>query len=502
MRSPGRALSVRADAPSAPPARDARVFVSCAFVALLLAVVGFSYPELGPSDDGSERMIGGLLLAATSLIVIWRSVGRDGAPDLSLLAPASLYPLFYGLYFLIPYGILLIDPAAATTQFPQLGLAILLGLIAFLFGCRCAIRFHGKEPRVPGNDTSALSLVITCWIGVVLVAAFWRFRILIGQFYSHAQIYWTGTDATSSFYENFVGELQLPLVLLLGLASQIPSRWRAAARITFYAYSSALFITYVMASMFRASLTVLVFAALSATLHSRLRPKHVVTIGLFGAGALFVIFLLRATDLGNELAGSPNQWKDVVSALSSDRLRGSAPLSRVLGRSDEAGGVSQRATLPLMFIQDIMYQTADDYPFGIGRTFRHETAQFIPRVFWGDKPIFMSTQRLIRARLDMSDVDDSPNAIAQGYYEFGWWGVIGLHFVMGMVISTAALNLQSLPSYFVLFFMWTAYSLVDAGIYLNTLVKLRTCLLFLAMFCVVRITTQLVYRPHHRSRAI
>jgi hypothetical protein len=475
----------RVNYPAHLPGRDARIFVSCAGLTALLAWFGYLYPELAAAGHAAERVIGFVLLMIATVVVIWQCVRADGAANASLTFPAALYPVLYGLYFLIPYGLLITDATAPSERFPQLGLAILVGLVSFLCGCACAQR-RGTAAGVAASEASAAALFVTSWIGILLVVAFWRYRISIGQFYTHAQEYVVGTDATASFFENFAIDLQLPVVLLLALTAQLHSRWARRARVTLSLYAAALLAIYVMASMFRSALTVLIFAVLGAQFGGVLRPKQVVQIGLIGVAALFVVFVVRAANIGDELVGSRNQLRDVAAAVREGRIFSAEAIGSVFGSGDRRSDVSGRATLPLTFIQEIMAQTDAGYPFGWGRTIRHETSEAIPRLFWPNKPVFMSTQRLIRDRLNLSDTDNSPNAIAQGYFELGWFGVAGLHFMMGVLIAGIAARARTVSSYFLLFFMWTAYSMVDAGIYMNILVQLRTCALVFVMFCVVR----------------
>lgn len=462
------------------PVRDVRpliVFASSALAALIFLATVW---RVAPSEQ-VPRTLGFLFWVATVALLTPHMFTRGGKILLDPFSPASFYSIFFAAYYLLPSALLLMDADVSNLRYIELGAAIALAFFCFNFACKVFCSPQIARPILL-NELEARALLLVCWGCMALIALFFYWRVKNGHFYAHANDYTVGTDLTSSLFENFVQHLHLPVILLCGLVAASPTTLARRARLSLFAFVTSSFLLFLAASLFRHAVTLLPLAWVADNLFRRAAVPwrtslKMVTLGLC---ALVLIFTVRASSNGFELANSNNQLADVIRGIANGELADTSKLADAT-LADENTASRGRAVSPLLFLSDVF--EAMDSPtssFGFGRTFLYELSETVPRLLWPDKPTFLSTQILIRQSLGMSLVDNSPHPLLQFYYEFGWPGIAVGFFLMGALMQYIVRNTRTVFMFFVLAFAWTAYIQVEVGLFLNLLVLIRAALILYA----------------------
>jgi hypothetical protein len=99
----------------------------------------------------------------------------------------------------------------------------------------------------------------------------------------------------------------------------------------------------------------------------------------------------------------------------------------------------QRATL-LTQVAHVLELTPSQVPFQNGQTYSYFAVTLIPRLLWPDKPSVSEANRFYQLAYGLSDsrtVDSTSIAVgsmAEGYINFGWFGVISVMLGLGVVL--------------------------------------------------------------------
>ncbi len=374
-------------------------------------------------QEFEARTFAFLILLALACTVSCEIFSREGKAILNAVEPLHFYSVFFAAFYVLPFTLIVLDPRIDGVLYVRVGMAILVGFLAFKCGCRSIKR--AGAPSVELDGASSWALLISSWIAMALVGYLYYWRLRNGNFYTHANSYTVGTDTTSSLLESFVNHLTLPTFFLCGLVASSSTTAARPAKLTIKLYLLSTFLIFLAASQLRFTVTVLIlgWVALHLFERSQIEWKLVLHLATVCVVAAALIFTIRASGAGTGLSDSDNQLRDLWRGVTSGELLDTSQLSSAT-TSTEGTSTVGRAVTPLIFFSDVM-QTLDtpSASFGLGDSFLYELQEIIPRLLWKDKPEFLSTQIFIRGNLGMREVDSSPHPLLQFYYEFGWPGI-------------------------------------------------------------------------------
>lgn len=86
-------------------------------------------------------------------------------------------------------------------------------------------------------------------------------------------------------------------------------------------------------------------------------------------------------------------------------------------------------------------QTPSQVPYQLGGTYSYLAATWIPRVFWPDKPSASEANRFYQVVYGLTTAENLENvaiavgAMTEGYINFGWLGVAGVMFSLGLLFN-------------------------------------------------------------------
>ena len=455
------------------------------FIGIVLALFLLRVTRDMAGTEQRTRAVGFLLILALIYLLSRVVLTRSGRLVLDPFRPRSFYSVFFGLYYVLPFLTLLFDGDASEFRFVQIGAAGVLAFICFQFGC------NWPSPRAVAplvlDGLQARALLVIAYACTAMLGALYYWRLGNGNLYTHANSYEVGTTAASSFFESFVLQLHVPVIFLFGLVASGKARIAGLAKKSLHIFLVLSFLLFVASSQFRLAATILPIGWIANRLFSGciLDWRTALRMGGIAVLALALIFTIRASSAGKDLAGSSNQLFDLASGLvHGDFVDSGLVAEATLGGENRAS--RGRAVAPLMFFNDVI--EALDSPtvsFGYGLTFAHELREVIPRVLWTNKPVFLSTQILIRQQLGMSLVDNSPNPLLQFYYEFGWPGIAVGFFLMGLLLQMLVNRMNSVFVFMLLAFAWSAFIQVEDGLFLNLLVVTRAALIVYAAWSAI-----------------
>jgi hypothetical protein len=114
------------------------------------------------------------------------------------------------------------------------------------------------------------------------------------------------------------------------------------------------------------------------------------------------------------------------------------------GDSEDAqslASMSLRRTSLLTQVAHVIDLTPSEVPFQNGATYKYLAVTFIPRFLWPDKPSVNEANRFYQVAYAMTtesgleDVSIAVGALAEAYINFGWTGVIGIMFMIGLALG-------------------------------------------------------------------
>jgi hypothetical protein len=90
---------------------------------------------------------------------------------------------------------------------------------------------------------------------------------------------------------------------------------------------------------------------------------------------------------------------------------------------------------------NVMELTPSQVPYQGGRTYSFLVAMWVPRTLWPDKPLASEANQFYQVAYgltreeNLQDVSISIGATTEGYINFGWWGVAGIMFGIGLLFN-------------------------------------------------------------------
>jgi len=361
--------------------------------------------------------------------------GGDGNIQIGLLRPSALFSIFYVLYYVAPYLIVTLQGGWEGSDGIVIAGLVLLGCVAWMLGARAnAARLEQiKSHRV--DATAAGALLVVCLLGMVGVAYGFAWRISEGIFFNQSRYFEQNATVVDSIRYVFLSQVQLPIILLLGMLSTVPAPGvKRMAGVLVLLYGSALTILLIMSSQTRPAVTAALFTILAHKLGDPrgIGMRKLAIVAVVGLGAVAVIQALRVT-AKEELAGAENQLIFALrNAISKTGDAIANPESR--GLTEEA--VLSRASGGVVFLAEIRREVdARGGPF-YGEGVVRGLAGLIPRIFWPDKPTTLAPQIVAQELLGFPiTYDASLGPLTQFYFEGGWLGVVGGFALLGWFVA-------------------------------------------------------------------
>jgi hypothetical protein len=418
---------LRTAVPAATVAPPRRRLVWVAGAALLITLTLFSSEDL----TSQQVACAGLLLTiAIGAYLNWAT---------NRIIRAPIWPLFCAVHF-IYYGLAIfsadrISPSRydqgasmAESTLTRAMLVGVLGLLAVWLGRKAAthlpfyggirLRILGMRPHTPFRIYVLLLLGTACnLLGVPL-----------------------GESALRNI--GIVVLLTIPLAAFLWLI--LASTVRGMSKMDL-ALASAFFLTRMLsAARGGVSLTTLVVPPLLVGL-ALVSANRRLPWAILGIAGLLFLFLQPSKGMVREearLSGGQGgsgmgillRWIDLAASGWTDALSGKTPLN------SQFGAVASRSSL-LTLTGVVLEKTPDLVPFQNGSMYPLLLQNMIPRILWSNKPTANEANRFFQVKYgltdeqDLSDVSIACGFEAEGYMNFGWFGVIAAGLFVGIALK-------------------------------------------------------------------
>lgn len=192
---------------------------------------------------------------------------------------------------------------------------------------------------------------------------------------------------------------------------------------------------------------------------------------ILGLAALLFLFLqpskgtvraeaARAEGQGGSAAGLLLRWVELAASGWADALSGKTPLD-----SQFSGAASRSSLLTMTGV--VLEKTPDVVPFQNGSMYPLLLQNIIPRIMWPSKPTMNEANRFFQVKYGLTEEEDLSSVSmacgfeAEGYMNFGWFGVIAVGLFVGIAfkfyectffarncsLAATALGLSLLPGF-------------------------------------------------------
>lgn len=439
------------------------------------------------TDPMSSDLLSLSLLGAAAALAV-RGLLSEGGRGVSVDVrnPCSLYGGFYLLYYLLPYLMLFASGEMTDSRQLEIALLLLVGYGAWFFGTRFG--GGGKAPvrLVTGSGGEDRLFLLLCIAGVVIVAEATLWRIQNGIFFNQARFYEQELTVAASFRDVFAQQVQLPLILFLGLCgtASTPGVARSARRFVLF-YGACTFLLLVLSSQTRPAVTslILLLVAIGMFRPTGVRKRQLLAVGLAGAVAVLAIQGVRIAE-SEDFASAENQFDYAVRNLLPGAVTG---LSGSGAEVEER--LKSRAGGGLVFLSDVMDKVEERGEALKGQGVIFSSFSLIPRFVWPDKPEVLSPQIVVEILLGMPLQDAPYGPITQFYAEGGWPGVVALYFALGWVVAVLTRRATATGGavhWIVLALVWGNLVRVEQEVVLGLLGALRSALLVGVLYWAAR----------------
>ncbi len=463
-----------------PAARSSvRPVVVCGGAFLILFVI------VATSGNAHERVWIATVIGFMAVFVLGTLLDENGCiRGFGLQQPGSLYGFFYFLYYGIPLAFLAAGWEGPTKSLGSLAALVLTGYVAFLIGVKLSgLKLGSGSPLARSfSSEQAQALLALCYIGAWLVYGYYVWRIGIGQFYTHVGYYEQPATRTASLIQNFGGMFCFPVFILAAILTSVNDV--ALARRTrrfLLLYTLSIFVIATAASEFREALTALMFLIVARNAQNRpVRMRHVLISCLAGLIALTVVEGTRQVVQNSGIADSPNQ-----AVYSADHAVDG--INSVLHGETPAviKATLDRATWPVVFLSEVVQALDHGNRYLHGAVLVDSLYSLIPRAFWPNKPVLVSTQLQIEEKLHLPLIDASPGPVTQFYADWGVGGVaIGL-LCFGILLGSLtkyATQSGSPTAWLTLAWIWSVAVQVETDLTLGILVALRHLIIVILVY--------------------
>jgi hypothetical protein len=421
-------------------------------------------------ETGVALWIGLILLTAVLRDTITRTA--DGI-DLSISNLPALYGFSYALYYLNGLVLFSFRSDAPKDNIIEISTLMFLGYLGWRSGLALSGASKAKLCIPVFGYRKAASLLILCWLGFGLVMVGYGYRASVGAFYSHGVGYTQEATLVASFLQNVTFPFEFPAILLTALLSAA-GRMRKQATISLCIFGSILCMVHLLAGEFRWIVTDVVLGVAVLQFAAGLRLTwHRVAAGT--CVCVVVLLLIQGGRIVAEARGG-----GAVGAMESVSLLvdGATTVTDDSMETEATARTSERGSESMLFLSTLIDRVKDGAPYIYWKVMLDELSSVVPRAMWPDKPMFLSTQILIKREFGLPERDDSPGPLIS-YYGFGgplgvfcWLLLFGLF--LGRLQCWAARG-QGLLPWLVLIWVLGAAVSVETDQVLGVVTALRHC---------------------------
>lgn len=476
--------------------------ISNALAAGGITLLGLVFWALSGSDGQPlswSNLIAHTLIGALVVLLAIDLQRPDGKLQIGLSRPAALFAIFYALYYLIPHLIVTLQGGWDGIDDMVTAGLILLGYSAWMIGSRLGeIKpTLTQYARVSVSRSGALGLLAMCVLGMVGVAYGVAWRISEGIFFNQARYFEQAATVVDSFRFVFLAQIQLPIILLLGMlsAGRFPDV-KAIAGTLLFTYGAGLSILLVMSSQTRPAVTAALFTVLALRFGESqgVGMRRLLAVAAVGAIAIVVVqsFRISAKD---EFAGAENQ---LSFALKNALSKTSETIGDAESRRAAGSAVLTRATGGVQFLCEIWHEVEARGGPLYGEGIARGMPSLIPRIVWPDKPATVPPQIVAQELLGFPITYDAAlGPLTQFYLEGGWAGVFAGFALLGWFVAwltRKALAKGQIGWWLALSFTWGHIANLEMEVGLGLATALRGAvaayLLWLVAVGLVRLSPQ------------
>lgn len=434
-----------------------------------------------------------VLVAGVGALIAFGLVVENGYLGIDLAHPTQLYGLCYLQYYVVPFLVLLFASELPHGNELALALSIAIGYVAWVAG-------SGIWRRPAGNYTlsmsgaQALALFAMCLGGIALVAYMYAWRISQETFFNQARYFEFETTITDSIRSVFAQQIQIPIILILGLlASGVHAGIANAARRALWVYGLGLSLVLILSSQTRQALTAILFFVIAIMFYrrERLRLLHVAILVASSVAVVFAVQGLRIMRSA-EFAEAPNQLQYAIENL--------VPEAVALVRGSDVGIIGERLISRgggiITFLSEIMEGVEARGRVFLGQGIMESLYSLVPRFLWEDKPSITAPQIVAQELLSFPVLYDAAlSPLAQFYFEGGWMGVVVGYAALGLFmgwLTNLAFRKQSIGLWIALSFTWAQVANVELELVIGVLGVLRNALLVYLCFRFLTVLVKLI----------
>ncbi len=472
----------RGSQPLAGPAAGATTF---------LAVTAVRSWTRGLASVNGAEWVGVALISIAVAILLVMFVEKDGHLLLSFGEPASLYSLCYGIYYLLPYVLLV-----ATGQLPvgfevRIAWVFLLGLVSFAGGYRLRRGSRDSLGRIAEFGlTESLALMGLGIVGIGLVSYYFGSRIAEGTFVTHGRDYIQAPTVLAGFRDVFAGGWQLPTVLVFALAGSCANRViRRRARLMCWGYGISLMLVLLFSSQTRPAIILLILLVSLDSFRglSRIRTRK---LAVLGAGAVAcVLFVQGVRTQQGEFLSAANQLRFAAERSWAAAASGVTHESGVIYEQ-----VSARMSGSVDFL-NLLMRVSDGAGFLLGSEVASWATPNIPRVLWSDKPVTDAPPQSVQLAYGIPRFDAPLGAVLELFIQAGAIGVALGFLVLGMAMQKVAKWLRqsgSAGAWLVFVFVLPGLLNLELEMMQSILGALRNGVIAWVMYRVLRFAVEVV----------
>jgi hypothetical protein len=370
-----------------------------------------------------------MFLVPWSSFLVWRQQNRGGLPIFALVGFAYWWYFAIGLFWLDRtifsrgYSVVEVNDVDGAMRLALVGVAC-VGL-----GMNVQLSFLRPSRQLELNDHA------TSWLYVrlILVAG------TVGSLAANNSTKLLGPQGRNVM-EILISTVPMTAMLLL-LRKCLTDRGAKLDKLLLSIYFPVMVVGGIASGWVGASVTLgLVFGAMYVLVHGKVPWK------VMAVSAAAVLFLQVGKKEFRQLYWDAGADGGIVEraafwANGSTVKWSEAMNSGSVGSARELVVQSLARTSLLTQVAHVLDLTPSDIPFQRGQTYSYLTITFIPRFLWTDKPSVNEANQYYQVAFGLTDVRDldkvsiAVGCLAEAYINFGWPGVIGIMFGVGVVLG-------------------------------------------------------------------
>jgi hypothetical protein len=367
----------------------------------------------------------------------------------------------------------------------NIALLLFLGYLAWYAGVKSSRVREGTGIPVGWiSEQEARALLLLCIIGIGSVIYVCAWRTSHGIFFTHSRYYEQELSVASSIRDVFLSQLQLPIILFLGMLSVVKYKKIAYfSRRLFVVYGIGIFLIFILSSQTRPAITSLIFIFVSINMYrlTTIKLRYLVAMGIIGFIA--VVFVQGVRVESYELVSSENQFIYAVTKSGFDAI-----LGLKTSGSEFAERIISRSGASLDFLSVVIDATKSSGTYLYGSGIATSLFGIVPRFVWPNKPVVIPLDLVVQAKLGITQYDATLGPIIQFYVEGGWLGVIIGFFSFGWLMGTLTNRVMlsnKMGMWIIFFIIWSRISNLELELMLGLIVTVRNAFVVYLLYKII-----------------